>query len=218
MCQADVIWRGRMAYHDAASAMLSFTDERKDDTRDQIWILEHAPVYTQGTSCRTEPFDNPHDIPIVHSNRGGQLTYHGPGQLILYLLFDIKRMGIGPKKLVSGIEQSIINLLEDYGLSATRRQGAPGVYVDGAKIAALGLRIRNGKCFHGLSLNVDMDLEPFHYIDPCGIPGLAVTQLSDLGVRKLVTEAGADLVRQFWSHFGWGSPPKTIMDAQRYEE
>ncbi len=192
-----------MEYAVSAAEMLQFTDSRNDDTADELWLLEHPPIYTRGTSCRTEVTHNPSGIPVVQSNRGGQLTYHGPGQLIVYLLLDIKRLGVGPRRLVETIEESLIKLLSHYGLSAGRRQGAPGVYLDDRKIAALGLRIRNGKCFHGLSLNIDMDKSPFERIDPCGIEGLEVTQLSDHGVNPTTKEAGFDLVNVLASEFEW---------------
>ncbi len=183
--------------------MLEFTDARSAVTNDELWLLEHPPVYTRGTSCRTEVAHNSMAIPVVQSNRGGQITYHGPGQLIIYLLLDIKRLGIGPKKLVETIEESVIDLLGSYGLSGKRRKGAPGVYLTDRKIAALGLRIRNGKCFHGLSLNVDMDVSPFEMIDPCGITDLEVTQLSDYGIQISTQEAGFELAGVLANKFDW---------------
>jgi lipoyl(octanoyl) transferase len=150
-------------------------------------------VFTQGLNGRAEHVLKPGDIPLVQVDRGGQVTYHGPGQLIVYCLLDLNRYGLGVKGLVAKIEQSIIDLLASYQITANARAGAPGVYVDQAKIAALGLRIRKGCCYHGLSLNVDMELEPFNRIDPCGYPGLAVTQLSDLGVNLSVEQVGYEL-------------------------
>ena len=152
---------------------------RSQDSEDQIWWLQHYPVYTQGTSCHHQPVENPSCIPVIHTDRGGQMTYHGPGQMVVYFLLDLKRRKIGPKLLVHAIEQLIIDLLKPYKVPATRRQGAPGLYVDGKKIAALGLRISRGYCYHGFSLNVRMDLTPFSLIDPCGFPMLEVTQLAD---------------------------------------
>lgn len=162
--------------------MKRFTDSRNPDTLDELWVLSHPPVYTQGTSCESLPLSSATVIPVVKTDRGGQITYHGPGQLIIYMLLDIKRLGMGPKRLVSSIESAIIQHLAQLGVSAAIRKGAPGVYVSDEKIAALGLRIRQGACYHGLSLNVDMDLSPFERIDPCGYAGLEVTQLSAQGV------------------------------------
>jgi len=173
---------GLSDYRETWMAMQQFTDRRGGDTPDELWLTEHRPVFTQGLNGSAEHLLAPGDIPVVQVDRGGQVTYHGPGQLVLYCLLDIMRLGIGVKGLVGRIEQSIIALLGDYGIDAQARAGAPGVYVGDAKIAALGLRIRKGCCYHGLSLNVDMDLEPFRRINPCGFRGLAVTQLRDLGV------------------------------------
>ncbi len=173
---------GLSDYRETWMAMQQFTDRRDADTPDELWLTEHRPVFTQGLNGSAEHLLAPGDIPVVQVDRGGQVTYHGPGQLVLYCLLDIMRLGIGVKGLVGRIEQSIIALLGDYGIDAQARAGAPGVYVGDAKIAALGLRIRKGCCYHGLSLNVDMDLEPFRRINPCGFRGLAVTQLRDLGV------------------------------------
>ena len=166
----------------ALSRMREFVDSRKQETFDEIWFLEHEPVFTQGQGGRAVHVHNTGNIPVVQSDRGGQITYHGPGQLIAYTLIDIKRLGIGPRELVRRIEQGVIGLLASLGLVADRRPGAPGVYVRDAKISALGLRIRRGQSYHGLSLNVDLDLEPFTRIDPCGYQGLEVTQLQDCGI------------------------------------
>ena len=169
-------------YRETWTAMRQFTDRRGADTDDELWLTEHPPVFTQGLNGRAEHLLAPGAIPVVQVDRGGQVTYHGPGQLVLYCLLDILRLGLGVQGLVGRIEQSVIALLAGYGIDAQARAGAPGVYVGGAKIAALGLRIRKGCCYHGLSLNVDLDLEPFERIDPCGFRGLAVTRLRDLGV------------------------------------
>ncbi len=160
--------------------MIAFTKGRNTNTADELWVLEHKPVLTQGLAGKAEHLLSNSDIPLVHSDRGGQVTYHGPGQLIVYCLIDIKRLGIGVKKMVSLIEQSIIDLLSDYEINGERKKGAPGVYVNGAKVAALGLKVKQGKTYHGLSLNIDMDLEPFKLINPCGYPDLSVTQMKDL--------------------------------------
>ena len=173
--------------------MREFTNRRNPQTRDELWIVEHDPVFTQGLNGRAEHLLNPGNIPVVQIDRGGQITYHGPGQLVLYCLLDITRLGIGVKGLVARIERSVIDLLEYYQVTSHTREGAPGVYVGKAKIAALGLRIRKGCCYHGLSLNVDMDLEPFKRINPCGYAGLAVTQLSDLGITDGIEQVGHNL-------------------------
>ncbi|HEY5740673.1 MAG TPA: lipoyl(octanoyl) transferase LipB [Gammaproteobacteria bacterium] len=173
---------GLSDYRETWMAMRRFTDERDTGTEDELWLTEHPPVFTQGLNGRAEHLLAPGDIPVVQVDRGGQVTYHGPGQLVMYCLLDIVRLGVGVKGLVGRIEESIVALLEAYGIEAHARAGAPGVYVGEAKIAALGLRIRKGCCYHGLSLNVDLDLEPFDRINPCGFRGLAVTQLRDLGV------------------------------------
>jgi len=172
--------KGVQDYETCWRSMVSFTESRDENTPDELWIVEHNPVLTQGLSGKAEHLLSTTDIPIVHSDRGGQITYHGPGQLIVYCLIDIKRLGIGVKKMVSIIEQSIIDLLLDYKIQAKRKPGAPGVYVDGDKIAALGLKIKKGRTYHGLSLNIDMDLKPFKLINPCGYANLKVTQMQDL--------------------------------------
>jgi lipoyl(octanoyl) transferase len=159
--------------------MRAFTDSRDADTPDALWLLEHPPVFTLGQAGRPEHLLAPGTIPVIQTDRGGQVTYHGPGQLVAYLLLDLRRAGIGIKRLVERLEQAVIDLLAEHGVAAERRADAPGVYVAGAKIASLGLRVRNGCCYHGLALNVDMDLEPFGRINPCGYAGLAVTRLVD---------------------------------------
>ena len=166
----------------ALTRMREFVDHRGQDASDEIWFLQHEPVFTQGQGGRPVHVHETGNIPIIQSDRGGQVTYHGPGQLVAYILLDLRRLGIGPRELVRRIEQSIIALLGSLDLRGDRRPGAPGVYVRGAKIAALGLRIRRGKSYHGLSLNVDLDLEPFTRIDPCGYQGLEVTRLKDCGI------------------------------------
>ena len=191
--QLDVIKLGRSDYQMTWDAMRQFTHQRIPQTPDQLWITEHPAVFTQGLNGRAEHVLDTGDIPLIQVDRGGQVTYHGPGQLIVYCLLDLNRYGLGVKGLVAKIEQSIIDLLEGYQIAAHTRAGAPGVYVDQAKIAALGLRIRKGCCYHGLSLNVDMELEPFSRIDPCGYRGLAVTQLRDLGVNVSIEQVGYEL-------------------------
>ena len=188
-----VKYLGMSDYQKTWDAMKDFTNRRNSETRDELWITEHAPVFTQGLNGRAEHLLDPGDIPVVQIDRGGQVTYHGPGQLVLYCLLDITRLGLGVKGLVTRIEKSVIDLLEGYQVEAHGQKGAPGVYVGRAKIAALGLRIRKGCCYHGLSLNIDMDLEPFTRINPCGYAGLAVTQLRDLGIADEMEQVGRSL-------------------------
>ncbi len=167
-------------YEPTWRAMQSFTDERGPSTPDELWLLEHPPIYTQGQAGRPEHVLDPGGIPVIQIDRGGQVTYHAPGQLVAYLLLDLRRAGLGVKSLVRLLEQSVIDLLAGYGIEVVARPEAPGVYVGDAKIAAVGLRVRRGCSFHGLALNVEMDLEPFSRINPCGYPGMAVTQVRDL--------------------------------------
>ena len=174
---------GRVAYAPTWRAMQAFTAARTDETEDQLWLVEHPPVFTLGLASRPEHVLAPGDIPVVKTDRGGQVTYHGPGQAVAYLLLDLKRRKLGVRELVRRIEGAVIEVLEGHGIVGARREGMPGIYVDGAKIAAIGLRVARGCTYHGVSLNADMDLEPFARIDPCGYPGLACTRLADLGVR-----------------------------------
>ena len=169
---------GLMDYEPVWHAMQRFTDERDQDTPDELWLVEHPPVFTQGQAGKAEHILAPGDIPVIQVDRGGQVTYHGPGQIVAYPLVDISRSGLGVRELVRGIEQVILDVLDSYGVEAQLQPGAPGVYVEGVKIASLGLRIRRGRSFHGLSFNVNMDLEPFQRINPCGFQGLKVTNLS----------------------------------------
>lgn len=180
---------GRVAYEPTWRAMQAFTAQRVADTPDELWLLEHPPVYTQGQAGKPEHLIAATDIPVVPIDRGGQITYHGPGQLVAYLLIDLRRRGYGIRELVTRMEQAVIDLLAAEGVSAERQAGAPGVYVAGAKIAALGLRVRHGCTYHGLALNVDMALAPFAAINPCGYAGLAVTQCRDLGVALSMPQA-----------------------------
>lgn len=174
---------GLADYETVWRAMQRFVAQRCEDTPDELWLLQHPPVYTRGLNCSMDTL-RPSRVPVVQSDRGGQITYHGPGQIIAYPLIDMRRRKLGVKQLVSLLEQSVIGLLAEYDLTGERRAGAPGVYMDGRKIAALGVRIRRGSSYHGLSLNVDMDLSPFDNIDPCGYQGLEMTQLSSLGIRE----------------------------------
>lgn len=175
------------------SAMRAYTDNRDKTSTDQLWFLEHEPVFTLGQAGKAEHVLFAGDIPVVNTDRGGQVTYHGPGQLVGYLLVDIKRKGMGVRDLVSGIERSMIQMLTVYGIPAVARPEAPGVYVGGKKIAALGLRVRRGASYHGLSLNVDLDIEPFGRINPCGYEGLEVTSLRMLGIQDDITEVAKRL-------------------------
>ena len=171
---------GLQPYEQVWQDMQLFTDQRSETTADELWLLQHSPVFTLGKNGRPDHILDAQDIPVIKSDRGGQVTYHGPGQVVVYTLLDLNRRHIGVRELVTRIENSVIDLLEDYDIRANARKEAPGVYVDHRKIAALGLRVRKGRSFHGLALNVDMDLEPFSRINPCGYQGLEVTQLSEL--------------------------------------
>jgi lipoyl(octanoyl) transferase len=194
---------GLQSYEPVWHAMQSFTEDRVDLTDDVLWVLQHAPVFTQGQAGKSEHLIAPGDIPVVKVDRGGQVTYHGPGQLVIYLMIDITRLGIGPRELVSTIEYAIVRTLGLYGLTAVAKQDAPGVYVDDAKIASLGLRIRKGKSFHGLSLNVDMDLEPFKRINPCGYKNLEMIQLTDFSHAETVEQVAGRLVNEIQNAFGY---------------
>lgn len=171
---------GLLDYHTAWQAMQDFNAAQADSTMDEIWLLQHPPVYTHGLNCKDQDIRGRVDIPSVSCDRGGETTYHGPGQLIAYVMMNINARGWGVKKLVTALEQSVIDLLHGYNIQAERRADAPGVYVGSKKIAALGLRIKKGCSYHGIALNGQMDLKPFHDINPCGYPGLEVTQLADL--------------------------------------
>ncbi|SDS22426.1 lipoyl(octanoyl) transferase [Halopseudomonas sabulinigri] len=171
---------GLVDYQPTLEAMRRFTDERDADTPDEIWLLQHPRVFTQGQAGKAEHVLAAGDIPVIQAERGGQVTYHGPGQLVGYLLLDLRRLGLGVRDLVTAMEQALVDVLQGYGLDAAPKPDAPGVYVQGAKIASLGLRVRRGCSFHGLALNVDMDMEPFQRINPCGYSGLRMVQLSEL--------------------------------------
>ncbi len=169
-------------YGETWQAMKTFTMNRDTDTSDEIWLLQHFPVYTQGIAGKPEHLLYNNQIPVVNTDRGGQITYHGPGQLIVYTLLEFRRLGLTVRGLVTQLEKAVIDLLAVYCIKAESRREAPGVYVNGAKIASLGLKIKNGFCYHGIALNVNMDMEPFAAINPCGYKGLQMTQLVDLGV------------------------------------
>ena len=188
---------GLRPYQETWDAMRDYTASRNAASEDQIWLVQHPPVYTQGQAGKPEHLLAPGDIPVIQIDRGGQITYHGPGQIIMYLLLDIRRAGIGIRALVSLIEESVIGFLQEQGIRAQSRADAPGVYVDGKKIASLGLRVRGGCTYHGVALNVDMNLEPFSRINPCGLVGMQMTQLRDLGVALDADAAGAALAARF---------------------
>jgi lipoyl(octanoyl) transferase len=184
---------GRAEYEPVWRAMQSFTRDRGEATADELWFVEHPAVFTLGVAARPEHVLDAGAIPVVRIDRGGQVTWHGPGQLVAYVLLDLNRAGFGVRELVRRLEQSVIDLLAGYGIEAGRQPGMPGVYVDGAKIAAVGLRVSRGCSYHGIALNVDADLAAFSRINPCGYPGLAATRLADLGVHDTI-----DAVQQRW--------------------
>ena len=194
---------GLCDYEQCYQAMIRMNQTRDAATPDEIWFLEHPPVFTQGQAGRAEHILNSGAIPVMQSDRGGQVTYHGPGQLVCYLLLDLKRQGISIKALVSHMEQALIDMLGELGITAERMPGAPGVYVGASKIAALGVRVRNGCCYHGLALNVCMDTEPFRRINPCGYPGLGVTQLRDQGIAMNTSQAADALLPHLLHRLGY---------------
>jgi len=186
---------GRVEYGPTWRAMQDFTAQPTAGSPDELWLLEHPPVYTLGVAGRAAHLPRvANGIPVVKTDRGGQITYHGPGQVVIYALLDLRRRGLAVRPLVRLMENAVVDLLAAYGVTAAGRLEAPGVYVNGAKVAALGLRIRDGRCYHGLAFNVDMDLSPFHVIDPCGYSGLAVTQARDLGITDSPELLGGKLV------------------------
>ena len=191
---------GLCEYETTMVSMQTFTDRREKNTQDEIWLLQHPPVFTRGVSCRQLPNRLlPSTMKVVDSDRGGQITYHGPGQLVVYLLLDLRRRQLGVRNFVSLLETVIIDVLGQHGLEAGRRPEAPGVYVGGAKIAALGLRVRSGCCYHGMSLNIDLDLSPFSWIDPCGYAGLAVTSVVEQGVTTSIESIQLSVLRELQS-------------------
>lgn len=197
---------GRVEYEPTWRAMQQFTETRSADTRDEIWFLEHPPVFTLGLAGKLEHVLAPGDIPVVHIDRGGQVTYHGPGQLVVYPLIDLKRLKLGVRALVEGIENSVIDTLAGFGIEAVSKRDAPGVYTpDGRKLASLGLRVRRGCTYHGLAFNVAMDLEPFTRINPCGYAGLQMTQVAELGGPASVAAVAAALKPRLISHLGYNA-------------
>jgi len=200
--QALVRDLGRHAYEPVWRAMQRFTDARDDATPDELWLVEHDPVFTLGQAGKPEHVLMPGDIPVLHVDRGGQVTYHGPGQIVAYPLLDLKRLKIGVREYVQRIEQAVIDTLADWNIEALRRDGAPGVYVNGAKVAALGIRVRRGCSFHGLAFNIAMDLEPFQRINPCGYEGLQVTSMLDLGGPSSLEAVKPALLEHLAAQFG----------------
>ena len=199
---------GEKPYVKTWQTMKSFTDSRRECDADEIWFVQHPPVYTLGQAGNVEHLLMPGNIPVVHTDRGGQVTYHGPGQLVCYLLLDVRRLQLGVRGLVTAIEQSIVQLINSYGFAAESKPEAPGVYVDGKKLAALGLRIRKGCSYHGLSLNVDMDLGPFSYINPCGFKGLEVVDMKRLGIDRPITEIMEELTDILIRQIGYDDDPR----------
>ncbi len=187
---------GLAEFQPTYAAMRQFTSSRQGDTPDELWLLQHPPVYTAGLACRPEHLPRGFGIPLECIDRGGQITYHGPGQVVMYTLLDLARRNLKIRTFVRLLEQAVIDTLAQHHVSAQRKDGAPGIYVNGAKIAALGLRVRSTGCYHGVALNVDMDLTPFLAIDPCGYPGLAVTQTRDLGIVATAGDLGDRLAAQ----------------------
>lgn len=192
-------------YSTCWQAMKSFTNNRSDMTDDEIWLVEHPPVFTQGQNGKPEHFIQTHQIPVIQSDRGGQVTYHGPGQLMVYTLVDVKRKKLNIRQLVSALEQSVVQMLQDYQIQAAAKCDAPGVYVNNRKICSVGLRIRRGCSYHGLALNIAMDLQPFSYINPCGFSGLEMTQLSELAGPQKTAEVATQLLKYLKVNLGYTS-------------
>ncbi|HEY4697344.1 MAG TPA: lipoyl(octanoyl) transferase LipB [Gallionella sp.] len=204
---------GLVEYQSTWDAMKRFTAERRPETRDEIWLVQHPPVYTQGLAGKPEHLLHSTNIPVIKIDRGGQITYHGPGQIVAYLLLDLRRWKINVRELVRLMEQAVVDLLGEFGVAAQGREDAPGVYVGEAKIASLGLKIKNGCCYHGLALNVDMDLTPFANINPCGQAGLRVTQACESGITVSINELQAqlaqNLIHGLQQHFLKNTPKGT---------
>ncbi|MDH3588547.1 MAG: lipoyl(octanoyl) transferase LipB [Gammaproteobacteria bacterium] len=199
---------GLQDYEPVWRQMQHFNRTRDDQTRDEIWFLQHRPVFTLGMSASADHVLMPGDIPVIDIDRGGQVTYHGPGQLVVYPLLNLKRLQLGVRALVTALEQSIVDTLAKYDIVAVPRADAPGVYVSGAKIASIGLRVRRDCSYHGLAFNIDMDLDPFKRINPCGFEGLEITQIAALGGPAKITVVRDDLARQLLEKLGYNAPPK----------
>jgi len=210
-------WLGRAEYEPIWRAMQRFVEERAPDTADELWFLEHPPVFTLGMNSRPEHLLAPGDIPVVQIDRGGQVTYHGPGQLVVYPLLDLGRAGLGVRKLVEGIERAIVGAVAQWGIEAVGRRDAPGVYVAGRKLASIGLRIRKGCSYHGLALNVAMDLEPFRRINPCGYAGLEMTQVSELGGPADLRAVADALAPRLLESLGHGATAQSATSTWRQD-
>ena len=208
---------GRTSYEPVMAQMQAFTAARDESTPDEIWFTEHDPVFTQGQAGKAEHLLAPGDIPVVQTDRGGQVTYHGPGQITGYLMFDLRRLGIGVRDLVTGIEQSMVQTVSSYGIDGVPREDAPGVYVGGDKIGSLGLRVRRGCSYHGLSLNVDMDLEPFSRINPCGLFGVQVTHMAAF-VQVQIDEVRSRLLQALEAHYGLQAQLQSGLPSQVTEQ
>ncbi len=202
MRTAQFIDQGIQDYKVCLEDMQAFTSQRTEATQDQLWLVEHSSVYTLGLNGKREHLIDTNNIPVIQTDRGGQVTYHGKGQVIIYCLLDLKQLGLAVKSYVNLLERSIIELLNDYGLDGQRRNGAPGVYVNHKKISALGIRVKKGCCYHGLALNVDMDLAPFLGINPCGFAGLEVTQLSDFSIKEKCQSVAQKLLPKLAENLG----------------
>jgi len=215
--QAQLIVRqlGRQPYLPIWQAMQNFTDQRQDSTNDELWLVEHEPVFTQGQAGKEEHLLAPGDIPVVKVDRGGQVTYHGPGQQMLYVLLNLKRHKLGVRDLVTALEQCVVQSLQAYDINAYPKADAPGVYVDGKKICSIGLRIRKGCSFHGLALNVNMDLSPFMRINPCGYAGLEMVNCTQLQGPDNLAEAGNNIVASLCELIGLNKPDSPILIEYR---
>ena len=205
-------WLGRQPYEPIWRAMQSYTDARDSATPDEIWLMDHEPVFTLGQAGKLEHVLAPGDIPVIPVDRGGQVTYHGPGQLVAYPLLDLRRLGLGVRELVQRLEQVGIDLLAEFDIDAERREGAPGLYVAGRKILAIGIRVRRGCTFHGIALNADLDLEPFGRINPCGYQGLQVTQIADFQPAPALPELALRYLHRFCASFGHAALPQIATD------
>ncbi|AKJ41856.1 lipoyl(octanoyl) transferase [Pragia fontium DSM 5563 = ATCC 49100] len=208
---------GLQPYLPVSHAMHNFTDRRDSSTADELWLVQHPRVFTQGQAGKAEHVLAAGDIPVIQSDRGGQVTYHGPGQQVMYVMIDLKRKKLGVRELVTAIEQTVINTLSRFNINAIARPDAPGVYVDGSKICSLGLRIRKGCSFHGLALNIDMDLEPFNRINPCGYAGMPMTQVKQLATATNFDQVHPVLVQEFIQLLGYQQPEPGYWNLNDYE-
>lgn len=197
-------------------AMKDFTDSRDENTTDELWLLEHPPVFTQGQAGKPEHILNPKNIPVVQTDRGGQVTYHGPGQLVAYTLFDIHRMDKTTRGLVRTIENVVIDCLKSLNITAEAREDAPGIYIENAKICSIGLRVRRGRAYHGIAFNIDMDLIPFSYINPCGYQGLQMAQVKDLATGESIASISNKIIPYFVRHFGYNHP--VVLEQENLHE